>query len=174
MRAAYRLRQFWQALFAKPTPAGLAPARALLSPAQMALFSQLQPSEQVHALQVLSRLAAQGETQPDLLVAALLHDIGKLRAPLRPWERASVVLGKRLFPARVQRWGAASQPQDGWRRAFVAAQQHPAWGAALARSAGVSLLTEALIRRHQQPPAPGADSLEDNLLRKLQAVDNES
>jgi hypothetical protein len=38
--AAYRLRQFWQALVARPTPAGWT-GQTLLAPPQMALFSQL-------------------------------------------------------------------------------------------------------------------------------------
>jgi len=173
-RITYRLYQFWQAVTARPTAADLDQARQTLNPAQMALFGRLQASEQAHAANVLGRLAAQGETQPDLLAAALLHDVGKLRAPLHLWERVIIVLGQAFFPARVKQWGAAEQPQAGWRRAFIVARQHPAWGADLAREAGVSPLAEALIRRHQDllPAAP--TSLEDRLLARLQAVDDES
>ncbi len=174
-RLTYRLYQFWQAVTARPSAAGLTQARQTLNPAQMALFSRLQASEQAHALEVFGRLAAQGETQPDLLVAALLHDVGKLRAPLQLWERVMIVLGQAFCPGKVEQWGAAEAPQAGWRRAFIVARQHPAWGAALARSAGVSPLAEALIRRHQDQLASAAsESLEARLLLKLQAVDDES
>ena len=48
----------------------------------MQLFTCLQPSEQIHALRVLHTIQQQGESDPNLHTAALLHDIGKVRAPL--------------------------------------------------------------------------------------------
>ena len=44
----------------------------------------------------------------------------------------------------------------------------------MARLAGTSPLAVALIRRHQQPSPPESNQEEDDLLRKLQAVDDES
>jgi hypothetical protein len=174
-RLLYRTRQFWQALRPAPAHEDLKIARASLAPAQWTLFCRLQPGEQAHGLRVLRALLDQGETAPDLLVAALLHDAGKLRAPLALWERVLIVLGSAFFPARAARWGQG-RPR-GWRRAFVVAAQHPAWGAELAAQAGASPRAVALIRRHQEriPAAePPAGSLEASLLRKLQAVDDES
>jgi hypothetical protein len=174
-RILYRSRQFWQAL--KPIPAleDLKIARAMLAPARWALFKRLPPGEQAHSLRVLRALLERGESDPDLLVAALLHDAGKLRAPLRLWERIFIVVGKALFPERAARWGLG--PPRGWRRAFVVAAQHPAWGAQLAAQAGASPLAVALIHRHQEriPVAeePSA-SRETSLLLKLQALDDES
>ncbi len=178
MRAGYRLRQFWRALSARPTAEDLEQVRNLLSSAQMTLFTQLQASEQVHGLSVYRKLTEQGEYHPDLLVAALLHDVGKSVCRLRPWERALIVLGKAIDPQRVKRWGRQTCPQPGrligWRRAFIVSEQHAGWGADLAREAGVSSLAERLIRRHQDAVPPGSNSTEDRLLSKLQAVDDEN
>ncbi len=101
------------------------------------------------------RLLEQGENQPDLLVAALLHDIGKLRYRLNPLERAMVVLVKAINPEQAHRWG--SLPPDGWdrlpgwRKAFIVAEQHAGWGAEMARQAGVSPLTETSDPRAPSP-----------------------
>ncbi len=57
MRLRYRVRQFWHALTARPTPEDLALARQALSPAQMELFLQLQPSEQAHSLKIYRQLS---------------------------------------------------------------------------------------------------------------------
>ncbi len=178
MRIGYRIRQFWGALRARPSAEDLEQARNLLSTAQMTLFTRLQASEQVHGLSVYRKLTEQSECHPDLLVAALLHDVGKSVCQLRPWERALIVLGKAIDPERVKRWGRQACPQPGrltgWRRPFIVSEQHAGWGAGLAREAGVSPLTERLIRRHQDPVPPGSNSTEDRLLSKLQALDDEN
>lgn len=178
MRPTYRARQFWLALNGEPDSAHLTRAQSVLSPAQMALFARMQPSEQAHALSVMDKLLAQGEQHPDLLVAALLHDVGKQRYPLRPWERVMIVLGKVIFPQLTRRWRASVDTDldslPVYQRPFVVAGQHPAWGAAMAKDAGVSPLALALIQNHQEPVPAASESLADSLLRKLQAVDDES
>jgi len=118
-----------------------------------------------------------GEEQPDLLAAALLHDVGKSDHPLHIWERVVIVLGKAFFPGQVRRWGQGEP--TGWRRPFVVAEQHPAWGADMAAEAGASPTTATLIRHHQDllvasgsqdtPPSPIT-----LLLLPLQALDNEN
>ncbi len=172
MRLCYRARQFWLALSTHPTPAELEQAQAVLSTEQMALFRQLQPGEQAHALHMLSALQAQGETEADLLVAALLHDVGKQLCPLRVWERVAIVLVQAISPALAQRWGElAVEGCRGWRKPFIVAAQHPAWGAELVLQTGTPALAVALIRRHQSPVPADSNQWEDTLLRKLQAVD---
>lgn len=187
-RLLYRLRQFLTALHQAPlTSADLDQARQVLTSRQMALFTKLQPSEQAHSLEVLRRLVEQEETHQDLLVAALLHDIGKIRFPLQAWERGLVVLTKTLFPNQTRQWGHGAP--RGWRRPFVVAEQHPAWGAQIASQVGASELTVELIHRHQEPfhfdtkqgggpsPfAPAAPSLKpvERLLLQLQAVDDQN
>lgn len=170
MRIGYRARQFWHAIRSEPDERALALAQELLSPPLLALFEQQQASEQAHCLRILTQLLEQGEDQPDLLAAALLHDAGKSRYPLKVWERVLVVLGRALLPRQAKRWGQGEA--RGWRRAFVVAEQHPAWGAEMASRAGASPLTTALILRHQQRPPIPAETKEDRLLLKLQWYDN--
>ena len=149
----YRAWQFWRSLWpSPPAPEELAAARSILTDSQMKLFIQLQASEQNHSLRVLREIQHQGETNPDLLVAALLHDVGKIRYPLRLWERIFIVLGKKLFPERIAAWGR-DKPQ-GWARPFVVAAQHPLWGGDLALEADTAPQVVQLIRRHQDKLPP--------------------
>ena len=173
-QAAYRVRQFWLAWRAQsPTEDELALACSVLTTAQMQLFARLQPSEQIHALRVLLTIRDLGESDPDLQTAALLHDIGKARAPLRLWERVLVVLGRSLLPHRAVAWGDSHL--GSWKRCFVIAEHHPAWGAEMAAEAGTSPLAVSLIRRHQSPSeSEPASSRENRLLKILQDADHQN
>lgn len=141
--------------------------RAHLASAQIALFRQMQPSEQWHAYSVKQRLTDESQDHPALLTAALLHDVGKILYPLSPIERAIIVLGQRIFPRQVSAWGKG-EPR-GFRRPFVVAERHAEWGAELAARAGAPELTINLIRRHQDFAAK-----DDPLLLALQAADDEN
>jgi putative nucleotidyltransferase with HDIG domain len=139
----------------------------------MTLFNRLHPSEQNHSLRVLQTLKDQGETHPDLLTAALLHDIGKISHPLHLWERVVIVLAKQFFPGRMDRWGWG-QPR-GWKRPFVVALKHPQWGSELAHKAGSDPLAVHLIREHQNDLSKESpNSLKKQLLSSLQAADNQN
>jgi hypothetical protein len=174
----YRVRQFWHTISLKIDPDELDQANALLNAEQGELFTRLQPAEKQHALVMFEKLLAQGENQSDLLVAALLHDVGKLRYRMNPFERTMVVLAQALTPDQAKRWGVL--PLHGWddlpnwRKVFIVAEQHPVWGAEMACQAGVSPLTESLIRQHHCPPNQSIGAVEYNLQHKLWVVDNES
>jgi putative nucleotidyltransferase with HDIG domain len=178
VRILYRIRQFWRSFSAQTSLLELERAQARLNQEQRELFARLQPGEKGHSLVMFRRLLEQGENQPDLLVAALLHDIGKLRYRLSPLERAMVVLVKAVNPGQARHWG--NLPPNGWdnlpgwRKAFIVAEQHAGWGAEMARKSGVSPLTETLIREHHHPHRHEAGAVENSLLRKLWVVDNES
>lgn len=171
-RWVYRLRQFWHAISARPTPKDLAQAADLLSPEQFSLFQQLQLSEQAHALLVLAKLRERGDNHPALLQAALLHDIGKIKTRLSIWDRTWIVLGKGLFPGKMKTWGQGQA--QGWKKAFVVSAQHAAWGAQLAADANLDALAVALIRRHQDSLPGPPQNMEDELLQILQSADDES
>jgi len=170
IRAGYRLRQMLAALRPSPDADQLSQAGRQLPPAQWQLFKAMPAAEQAHGLRVLDRLQTQGEHNPDLLAAGLLHDVGKSLHPLAPWERALAVLGRRLAPTASWRWGAG--PPHGWRRPFCVARQHPAWGAELVAATGASAALVELIRRHQVEPSGANSSETSTLLRALQAADD--
>lgn len=171
-RWGYRARQFFFALRATPTPSDLELARGMLPPEQFDLFREMQPSEQAHSVGMLRRLQAQGESNPHLLAAALLHDVGKTRFPLQVWERVLIVLSRALFPRQARQWGQGAP--HGWRRAFSVAEQHPAWGGEMAAAAGASALTVELICQHQSMITGNLSPTAQALLHKLQAVDDAS
>ncbi len=170
MSAASRLRQGVRALLAGLRPVDFATARSILSPAEYGLFLRLRRSEQLHSLNVLRAVRTAGESDPDLLVAALLHDVGKTVAPFTLPERVLVVLVRRFAPALYARWGQG--PPRGPTRAFAISQRHPAWSAELLAEAGSRATVVALARRHQERlSGPPQDELE-RLLLALQAADD--
>lgn len=175
-RILYRSRQFWRAISTGPSQGDLDLVSSILTDSQIDLFRRMQPGEQAHSIQVLKELRYQGVENPDLLTAALLHDIGKTRMPLRVWERVLIVIVRAVCENCVHKWGSSNevnlQNGGGWRRAFIVAEQHPAWGAELAAGCGTSPLAVSLIARHQERINPEASGEEEVLLRKLQAVDD--
>jgi hypothetical protein len=183
-RILYRTRQFWHAVQAAPALPHLDQARSFLSPELARLFEAMTRDEQAHSLTVFHRLLEEGETHPDLLTAALLHDAGKSRSPLRLWERVAIVLVRALFPIKAAAWGSLEESGPGLKKEgriaaalkkpFRVAAHHPAWGAEMAQYAGASPLAVSLIRRHQDVLPEYAWSPEDLLLRRLQNADNES
>ena len=132
-RLSYRLQQFKQALWPPSQAVETDQVRTHLTPSQLALFRQLQPSEQWHAYNVLQKLKNSGQKNLDLLTAALLHDIGKIHYPLKVWERGLIVVMSRVAPHQVQRWG--QETPQGLSRPFVVACHHAEWGADLAARA---------------------------------------
>jgi len=195
-RILYRARQFWHGIRLAPKASELDRVRLVLNPTQFELFTCMQPAEQSHSLAVFDKLSSAGEGNKDLLVAALLHDVGKCLYPLKLWERVWIVMGSALFPGRAREWSRvdseALRSLAFWKRPFIVAGQHAQWGAVMAARANSSALVVSLIRSHQDTlaggnPAKGqayssepgtvtfeGDGLGADLLRKLQAADNKS
>lgn len=149
----YRLRQFFQGLHARITPAERQMIVHVLPERAAALFFRLPLDAQRHSLNVLHTLQAAGYQQADLTVAALLHDIGKLAADeaglrLNLWLRGPLVLLEAIAPRYLDQL-AADDVQQGWRYALYVHRQHPQIGAAWARSAGCPTLACWLIESHQ-------------------------
>lgn len=171
-RLRYRFQQFRLAI---NPPSGVVKTEELkdhLNSSQLALFRQLQPSEQWHSFSVMQKLKGSGQKDPDLLTAALLHDIGKIHYPLKTWERALVVIIKRMSPNLVERWGTGA-PQ-GLSKAFVVTCNHAEWGANLAEKAGASRMVIELIRHHEGNNDDDMDTTKSNLLHLLLEADDAS
>jgi len=191
--------QFLRALTAQASEEEIEQATRILTPEAQALFRRQAIQDQRHALAVYHTLRRAGHTNPQLLAAGLLHDVGKTAAWLPAWQRAVIVLLNRFAPrllARLSRgepqdrsWSLSKEPalpvppvpsaaegslSKGWRRPFVVHAQHSEIGARWACEAGCSPLTVALIRRHQDKLASNSPLIveEDQLLAALQAADS--
>ena len=167
--AFYRVRQFLSALLARVSPDDLREADEVLAPDAQELFRRMSVSDQRHSLNVMRTLRRQGHTEPDVLAAALLHDVGKSAARLYPWHRAIIVLSARFAPG-VLAWLTRGEPR-GWRRPFVIHRQHGEIGAEWAARAGCSALTVVLIRRHQELLRRAPQGEQERLLVALQRAD---
>jgi len=173
----YRVRQFLRALAARVSKKELEQVACILRPASLALFRSMAIQDQRHGFDVYTALRQAGHDNPDLLAAALLHDVGKAAARLSVWQRAVIVLLNRFAPRLLARLSQGEQDghalslPKGWRRPFVAHARHPEVGAHWAQEAGCSPLTVALIRRHQDRIS-NCRTEEDQLLSVLQAADN--
>jgi hypothetical protein len=161
-RFLHRMRQLFGALRPSVREDERAAAYGWLSPAECALFETMTVRDQEHGIIVCRRVAAaHGETDPDLLTAALLHDCGKGKVHL--WHRIAHValhagaagIGERM----------CDEHGSSWRRALWRLRYHPAIGARMAEAAGSSPEVVRLIRDQDVRPA-------DPRLAALQAADD--
>jgi len=172
MNLLHRVRQFYFALVAPFSPNDYSLIEQVLQPELYALFMQLDPAERNHSVRVFETLTAEGYTDQDLLAAALLHDVGKSRFPIRLYERVLVVL---LSPI-MRKSGTNSRAEQPGRlvELFCAAEEHPDWGADLVMQAGGSEKLVWLIRMHQyQMLHAPANTLEEHLIA-LQSADKKN
>lgn len=160
-RALYRSRQFFGSVRPRIDADLRAEAFRLLREPERRLFATMTLRDQQHCLDVYRRLRQQGHDDPDLLAAALLHDVGKGRIAL--WHRVAYVLLEARVPALLRRLAVPGEGQ-GWRQALYRCRHHPELGAELAREAGSSDQVVALIRAD-------ARASPDGRLMALQAAD---
>jgi hypothetical protein len=154
----YRFQQLYMALRASPlTSSECEEVRKKLTPPQAALYFGLPVYEQRHALRVCRTLQSAGHTDPELLQAALLHDIGK-RDPesgrtITIWGKTvNIVLrtiGGNKLVARVAR----PDPRR-WRYVFWLQLRHEQRGMELAEAAGSSPKVVALVGGQVPPGDP--------------------
>jgi hypothetical protein len=103
-----------------------------------------------HGLDVVAALRAAGETDPEVLLAGLLHDAGKGDAGMIP--RIVHALGQAgmgWFAALVGRW-------PGIGATLRRLRDHAELSAGMAEAAGCSLRTVELIRWQDDPRDPEA------------------
>jgi hypothetical protein len=145
-RAAHLVRRFLRALTARVDPAERQVIAAYLTPAQQQLFWAMMVQDQRHSLDVFYTLQRRGCRDQDVLLAALLHDVGKGR--IRLWQRVVFVLLQTGAPGLLHR---LAQPNgSGWRQAMASLKDHGFRGATLAQEAGASPAVVELIRNHQR------------------------
>jgi hypothetical protein len=171
-KTGYRIWQFFQSLKQPLGDDDWKVVESILSPAELALFRDLPTQDQNHSIRVLEGIQALGEDAPDLLKAALLHDLGKLKYPLSRWERVVAVLITGLFPNKVKYWGEGEPV--GLKRPLVVIRKHPDWGADLAEKAGSDPRTVWLIRHHEDGKPEETPVDLTKLLDILQIVDNQN
>jgi hypothetical protein len=196
LRVRYRVKQFIETLMAWRHPVDIAYAAACLAalaPADSAadwarrrsavrsadravdeasplvgLFLAMARADQLHGIAAAHALEEAGFSEPALLGAALLHDVGKTVAPPGILARVVTVLGERAAPVLARRWACWAEGDAiprGLRRGFVVRRHHPAWGAALVDAAGAPERMTMWIRRHHDPPEG------DTYLAALQRAD---
>jgi hypothetical protein len=130
------------------TPEERAALVPLTTPAQLALFDAMHVADRRHGLDVVASLRAERVSEPDVLVAGLLHDAGK--GDTGVWPRVAYSLG-----ARYGSWiwrVAALVP--GFGSALERIRTHAERSAVLAAAAGCSPRTVELIRNQDAPTDP--------------------
>lgn len=135
---------------------------AHLPSAALPLFASMKPADQRHSLRVCRGLQERGWSDPDMLSAALLHDVGKASGRVPFWTRPVIVLGKALVPRllpRLTRYPVEDKRLPGWQRSLSYAWWHAAVGADLAAGAGLSERAIHYIRMHHQPDSPELTAL---------------
>jgi len=117
-----------------------------LTDAQLDLFDRMQVADRRHGLDVVHALRDAGATDPDLLVAGLLHDCGK-GPRLRLSHRVAWSLGQR-YGEWI--WSATSHMPT-FRTGLDGLRNHADRSAELAAAAGCSRRTVELIRLQENP-----------------------
>lgn len=144
----YRIRQFWCALWPNIQDDELHWAQVILPPSAFCLFINQSMPEKRHALDVAKDLFQLHPDNHSLLIAALLHDVGKSQNVLKLWERIYIVLLQRA-PRKF--WNLLLRSPSIFSSPLRTAEEHPIWGAQMAQSAGLSEEIVNLIQNHHIP-----------------------
>ena len=154
-----KTRQFRAHLRARVGSMERAALASWVSPAQLEVFDAMHVADRRHGLDVVATLRTEGASDPELLLAGLLHDAGKGDTGI--WPRVAYSLGQHYGSWA---WTTAGVV-PGWSAALERLRDHAETSAAIAAAAGCSPRTVELIR-HQDAP------LDDDAGRLLQLADD--
>jgi len=144
-RARYRARQYVRGLHPHLAPSEVALARNLLAPAEFVLFLRAEPRDRRHSMDLYRLLErSTPPPAPELLTAALLHDIGK--GQLAGWHRVLYVIADALTPALARRLESPDGAQ--WRQALWRLRHHAHLSAAILREAGTNPRVIEIVESH--------------------------
>jgi hypothetical protein len=148
-----RARQFRAHVRASVGPAERTGLETWLTDQQLALFDGMHVADQRHGLDVVATLRADGMSDPEVLLAGLLHDAGKGHTGV--WPRVVYALGQR-YGNWIPQVAGVLPPA---RAAQARLRDHAEVSAALAGAAGCSPRTVELIRHQDAPVDPEAGRL---------------
>lgn len=146
-----KARQAFRHVFGRVSDSERAELESTLTMAQLALFESMHRADQRHGLDVRDTLRGEGHDDPELLLAALLHDCSKgpgVRLPHRVAWSLGERYGERVLDAFTR--------VPGFRVAFERLRHHDHESADLALEAGCSERTAELIRHQADPVDPEA------------------
>ena len=146
-----KIRQASRHVFGRVSSSEHAQLESTLTTAQLTLFDSMHRADQRHGLDVRDTLRGEGYDDPELLLAALLHDCSKgpgVRLPHRVAWSLGERYGERVLDAFAR--------VPGFRAAFERLRHHDRASASLALEAGCSERTAELIRHQADPVDPEA------------------
>lgn len=147
---AGKVRQARRHISARVSPRERQDITTWLTPAELAIFEGMHIGDRRHGLDVVATLRAEGVTDPDLLIAGLLHDAGKGDTSILP----------RVVYSLAQaygRWvGRSLARLPGMNASLARLSSHAETSAQMAAAAGCSERTIELIRWQDAPRDPDA------------------
>ena len=146
-----KTRQTVRHVFGRISDAERSELTAWLDGRQLALFEAMHRADQRHGLDVVASLRSVGHNDPELLLAALLHDCSKGPGVRLP-HRIAWSLGERYGDGVMDAFALI----PGYRAAFERLREHADDSADLALEAGCSERTAELIRHQTDPVDPVA------------------
>ena len=170
-RWQYRVGQFLRGFRTAVEPSEIHAIVALLSDPELQLFLSMRPRDRRHGAETMRNVrnltAERGAEASDaLLIAALLHDIGK--GPLRVEDRVGYVLLQAVSPSLVDRFAQADGGR--WGGALWCLRHHATLGAAQLKAIGSAPLVVSLTAMHHDSQSVGDDLELDWLLEADEAA----